>query len=68
VPLWFGLAQERDSTKPDYVSEEDLVRVSQKSAVALAISAFILVSVSMTLLVPWKQVRTSLPFIYLALA
>ena len=62
TPLWFGF----NST--NNWSDDDLLAVSQKAAVALAVAAVLVMPTLLTVLVPWRTVRANLVFVYAALA
>lgn len=50
------------------MTEDDLLLVSKKAAVALAVSAFILIPFVLSILAPWKLVRKNILFIFGSLA
>ena len=58
TPLWFGLNSQ------EQLSEDELLDVSQKAAVALAVAAFLVMPLLLTVLVPWKTVRANIFFVY----
>lgn len=66
APIWFGLGQLSDDAG-NYLSEAELVRVSKKAAVALAVSAFLLIPFILTILVPVQMVKSNLIFVYTSL-
>jgi L-lactate permease len=61
TPIWFGFGT-LDLT------EEGLLQISQKAAVALAIGSVIIIPWVMTVLLPWKIVKVNLLFIFASLA
>jgi L-lactate permease len=60
TPIWFGLG-ELDLT------DDELLTVGKKAAVCLAVSAFLLVPVALTILVPPKVVRSNILFVIASL-
>jgi lactate permease len=62
TPIWFGFGASLDE-----LTEDDFLAISQKAAVCLAISGFILIPFVLTILVPWKVVRANLLFVMLSL-
>jgi lactate permease len=61
TPIWFGLGGLG-------LTEDDLQTVAKKAAVCLAVSAFLLVPVALTILVPPKVVRSNILFVIASLA
>jgi L-lactate permease len=60
TPIWFGFGSLD-------LSEEDLVEISTKAGVALGISAFLLIPLTLTVIVPFRLVRQNILFIFLSL-
>jgi L-lactate permease len=56
TPIWFGYGGLG-------LTDDDLVEVSKKAAVCLAVSAFCLVPLALTILVPWKAVQANIFFV-----
>ena len=61
TPLWFGFG-----SVPD-ITDDELITISQKAAVALGIAGFCVVPWLLTVMVSWKTVRGNLVFIYASL-
>jgi len=57
TPLWYGFGGTSLG-----LTNDDLMEVSYKSAVAIAIGAFALVPWVLTILVPWRLIRPNLGF------
>jgi lactate permease len=60
TPIWFGFG-DLDLT------DAELLTVGKKAAVCLAVSAFLLVPVALTILVPTKVVRSNIFFVIASL-
>lgn len=67
TPIWFGLGQLIDPLTGEELTEDDLLSISQKSAVALGISGFVLIPFILTILVPRHLVQQNWIFIFLSL-
>jgi lactate permease len=60
TPIWFGLGDLN-------LTDAELLTVGKKAAVCLALSAFVLVPVALTILVPPKVVRSNIFFVIASL-
>jgi L-lactate permease len=61
TPIWFGLGDLG-------LTDDELLTVGKKAAVCLAVSAFLLVPVALTILVPPKVVRSNILFVFASLS
>ncbi|KAG7358770.1 L-lactate permease [Nitzschia inconspicua] len=59
TPIWFGFA--------GLATEEEFLEISYKSAICLAVAAFILVPLTLWMLVPFRVVKKNIIFIFLSL-
>jgi len=66
TPLWFGFGSVLHDMPQDE-ADELLLDISIKAALALAVSAIILMPFALTILVTWKDVRNNMVFVYAAL-
>jgi lactate permease len=57
TPIWFGFGGLG-------LTDDDLVDVSKKASVCLAVSAFCLVPLALSILVPWKAVKANIIFVF----
>jgi lactate permease len=60
TPIWFGLGNLG-------LTEDELLEVSQKAGVALAVGAFVLMPWVLSVLAPVHVIKANLPFIYFSL-
>jgi L-lactate permease len=61
TPLWFGFG-----SLPD-ITDDDLITISQKAAIALGVAGFLVVPWLLTVMVSWKTVRANGMFLYASL-
>mmetsp|Transcript_17991 Transcript_17991/g.49941 ORF Transcript_17991/g.49941 Transcript_17991/m.49941 type:complete len:684 (+) Transcript_17991:105-2156(+) len=59
TPIWFGFA--------GLATEEELLEVSYKAGLSLAVGAFILVPICMSFLVPFAMIKKNIVFVFLSL-
>jgi L-lactate permease len=59
TPIWFGFG--------NVATEDEFAEISFKSAICLAIAAFILVPITMWILVPFPVIKKNIIFIFLSL-
>ena len=67
TPIWFGLGSLVDPSTDENLTEDDLLRISQKSAVSLGLTGMIVIPFMLTILVPRKVVLQNWLFILLSL-
>jgi L-lactate permease len=67
TPIWFGFGSLVNPATDELVTEDDLLRVSQKSAVTLGLTGMILIPFILTILVPRKVVMQNWMFVFLSL-
>jgi len=61
TPLWFGFGELK-------LSEEDFIEISLRAAIAMVVSAFCLMPLIISILVPMDVIKQNIVFLYLALA
>ena len=67
TPIWFGLGSLIDPATGQNFSEDDLLLISQKSAVALGLTGMIIIPFMLSILVPWRVVMHNWLFVLLSL-
>lgn len=60
TPIWFGFGNLG-------LTEDEFLEISYKSAICLAIGAFILIPLTLRIIVPWTLVKKNAVFIFLSL-
>lgn len=61
TPVWFGIGE----VVPDY-GEENLMQVGFNAAIALSICAILIVPFVVNIIVPWSDLKKSLPFVFMS--
>lgn len=67
TPIWFGLGSLIDPNTNEKLSEDNLLQISQKSAVTLGVTGMILLPFILTILVPRTLVQQNWLFVFLSL-
>lgn len=62
TPVWFGLS------RVPGLSEADILEIGTRSALLHGAASLVIPVIAMVVLMPWKEVRRSLGFIYLSVA